>query len=150
MSRIARFAEYAAAFEKAFESDDWSILEPFFTDDAVYESGLPEPLGARSEGRQAVFDYFKDILDRFDRRFEERELKLLEGPREEGDAVWIRGSATYRAAGIPDFVLELEETAHFDGDRIRLLEDRYESQTSDDLMAWLNEHGTAVGVVLDP
>ena len=41
MSHIARFAAYAAAFEEAVASDDWSPLEPFFTDHVVYEVGLP-------------------------------------------------------------------------------------------------------------
>jgi hypothetical protein len=49
--------------------------------------------GAPAFGR-AWEGYFKDVLDRFDRRFASRELALLEGPKEEGDAVWIRGRAT--------------------------------------------------------
>jgi hypothetical protein len=57
---IQRFAEYAAAFERAFASDDWSVVEPFFTVDAEYEVGLPaltsEPC---LRGRKAVLDYFK-------------------------------------------------------------------------------------------
>jgi hypothetical protein len=84
------------------------------------------PIGGIFEGRAAILAYFKDVLDRFDRRFASRELALLAGPKETADSVWIRGSATYRAAGVPEFVLELEETVTFDGDRIRRLEDRYE------------------------
>ena len=38
MGEIERFGEYAAAFEVAFEKDDWSVLEPFFTENAVYET----------------------------------------------------------------------------------------------------------------
>ena len=29
--------EYYEAFEEAYDSDEWSVVEPFFTDDAVYE-----------------------------------------------------------------------------------------------------------------
>jgi hypothetical protein len=50
-------------------------------------------LGRRRSGAPGR-RYFKDVLDRFDRRFASRELALLEGPKEEGDAVWIRGRAT--------------------------------------------------------
>ena len=54
MSRIPRFVAYAAEFEKAFENDDWSLLEPFFSEDAVYETGLPLLGRERCEGRAAT------------------------------------------------------------------------------------------------
>jgi len=146
MSRIAQFAAYADAFEKAFVSDDWSPIEPFFTEDAVYDAMLPPPLGGRFEGRDAILAYFKYVLDHFDRRFESREIALLEGPTEDGDSVWLRGSATYRAAGVPEFVLELEETVTFEGDRIRRLEDRYEPATTQHIRAYLKEHGRELGM----
>ena len=126
MSKIARFAAYAAAFEKSFASDDWSLVEPFFTEAAVYEVDLEPPMGGCFEGRKAILAYFKQVLDRFDRHFASRELALLEGPKEEGDSVWIRGSATYRAPGVPAFVLELKEVVRFEGDRIYRLEDHYQ------------------------
>lgn len=149
MSNIARFAAYAAAFEKAFVSDEWSVVEPFFTEDAVYDVPLDPPLGGRIEGRAAILAYFKDVLDRFDRRFDSRELTLLDGPTEDGDSVWIRGTATYRAAGVPEFVLELEETVHFDGDRIRLLADHYEPEMKQATAEYLQEHGEKLGISAD-
>ena len=36
METIDRYVAYATAFEEAYASDDWSKLEPFFTEDAVY------------------------------------------------------------------------------------------------------------------
>ena len=149
MSKIPRFAAYAAAFEKCVASDDWSLLEPFFTEDAVYHIPAAPPLGGHIEGRDALLAWFKDILDRFDRRFESRELALLEGPKETGDSVWIRGTATYRAAGVPPFVLELEETATFEGDRIRLLEDRYEPAMEKAVAEYLKAHGEKLGIRTD-
>ncbi len=149
MSKAAHFAAYAEAFEKAFVSDDWSLVEPFFVEDAIYEIGLDPPMGGRFEGRAAILAYFKDILDRFDRRFRSREIALLEGPKEDDESVWIRGSATYRADGVPDFVLELEETAYFEGDRIRRLEDRYEPEMKRRISSYLKEHGEKLGISLD-
>ncbi len=149
MSKAAHFAAYAEAFEKAFVSDDWSLVEPFFVEDAIYEIGLDPPMGGRIEGRAAILAYFKDILDRFDRRFGSRELALLEGPKENDESVWIRGSATYRADGVPDFVLELEETAYFEGDRIRRLEDRYEPEMKQRIASYLKEHGEKLGMSTD-
>ncbi len=149
MSKAAHFAAYAEAFEKAFVSDDWSLVEPFFVEDAIYEIGLDPPMGGRFEGRAAILAYFKEILDRFDRRFESREVAPLEGPKEDGESVWIRGSATYRADGVPDFVLELEETAYFEGDRIRRLEDRSEPEMKRRISTYLKEYGEKLGMSPD-
>ena len=146
MSMSAQFAAYAGAFEKAFVSDDWSVVEPYFTEDAVYEVLLDPPLGGRFEGRAAVLAYFKASLDGFDRRFESREIALLDGPREEGESVWIRGGATYRAKGVPDFFLELEETIYFKGDRICRLVDHYEPDMKQRTADYLKEHGEKLGI----
>lgn len=147
MSKIPRFALYAAAFEKAYASNDWSLIEPYFTEGAVYEvKDVPAPLGGAQEGREAILAYFPRVLDAFDRRFATREVKLLEGPREGGDCVWIRGAAIYTAAGVPDLYFELEEQAWFDGDRIRRLEDRYEPRQLEALLAYAREHGPKLGL----
>ncbi len=145
MSNVAHFARYAAAFEKAVENDDWSLVEPFFTEDAVYETQF-SPMGGVFEGRGSVLDYLKASLDRFDRRFETRALKLLEGPREEGDSVWVRGRASYTTgiAGVPDLSFELEETVWFEGERIRRLEDHYDEATLARLTAYLDDHEEAL------
>jgi len=148
MSHIARFVAYAAAFEKSYESDDWSFVEPFFAEDAVYDTGIPLVDGVtRFEGRPAVIGYFKSVLDAFDRRFDSRELALLEGPIENGSTVRIRGSATYRAAGVPDFALVLDEIVTFAGDLIIHLEDVYDDAMKASLERHLAEHGRALGIV---
>jgi ketosteroid isomerase-like protein len=150
MSHLAQFAAYAAAFEKAYESDDWSDLEAYFTEDAVYEIGLPLLGAERREGRAAILAWFPEVLNRFDRRFESRELTLLEGPREQGDEVWIRGAATYRAPGVPDFVLELEETARFEGDRIAHLEDRFTPEMRAETESYALAYAERLGIELRP
>jgi hypothetical protein len=149
MSNIPRFAAYAAAFEKSFASDDWTLVEPFFADNAVYDSGSAVFFGGRFEGRAAILAYFKRVLDAFDRRFESRDLALLEGPFDEGDSVRIRGSATYRAAGVPELVLVLEEIVTFDGDRIVHLEDRYEAAMQKEVEAYLEKYRDTLGFELD-
>ena len=148
MSNIPRFAAYAAAFEKAYESDDWTEVESFFAPDAVYEAGGEFFLGGHFEGRKAIVDYFRAILDGLDRRFESRELELLEGPTEDGETVRIRGSAHYRAAGVPDLVLVLDEFVTFDGNQIVRLEDRYDDAMKQQMLAYLAAHGDALGFEL--
>jgi len=149
MSETERFGAYAAAFEKAFVSDDWSLVEPFFTEDAIYEIDLDPPMGGRIEGRAAILAYFKESLDGFDRRFESRDLALLDGPKKDGQSVWVRGRATYRAAGVPEFVLELEETAHFDEKRICRLVDHYEPEMKQRISSYLSEYGAKLGISAD-
>jgi hypothetical protein len=145
MSLIPKFAEYAAAFEKAFESDDWSVVEPFFDEEAVYEIGAPLLGATRCEDRKAILAWFPDVLDRFDRLFDRRELTLLDGPKEENGEVWIRGSATYRKEGLPDFVLVLEETVRFKDGRIIHLEDTYTDAMIAETDAYLRAHGAQLG-----
>lgn len=150
MSSIPRFIEYAAAFEKAFESDDWSLIEPFFSEDAVYDVGLGPPFtpdtGSEIRGRDAVLAFFKQVLDAFDRRFETRRVTLLEGPRDDGDSVWVLGRASYTHPEVPDLEFDLEETATFDGDRICRLEDRYDDAAVKSVRAYFEEHGARLGL----
>ena len=115
MSLIPSFVKYAGAFEESYKSDDWAALAPYFAEDAVYEIvGMPAPIGGRLEGRDAILGYFKAVLDGFDRKFASRAIALVRGPREEGRAVWIRGSATYTSPVVPPLSFELEETTTFD------------------------------------
>ena len=146
MSLIAQFAAYAAAFEKSYESDDWTPVEPFFAEHAIYDVGIVFVESDRFEGRPAILSYFKQVLDRFDRHFEGRELTLLEGPFEEGNSVRIRGAATYRAKGVPDFVLVLDEIVTFEGDLIVHLEDRYSDEMKQEIVDYIKAHGATLGI----
>jgi hypothetical protein len=141
MNPIQRFGEYAAAFEKSFESDDWSHVEPYFADDAVYEIVDGGPIGGLFEGRDAVLGYFKKVLDAFDRRFDSRSLELLAGPEIRDGEVWMHWRGTYTLAGAPDLVIEGFETVRFEGDRIARLEDRYPEGAGESMAAYMSAHG---------
>jgi hypothetical protein len=142
MNPIEVFGKYAMAFEEVVRLDDWSVLEPFFTEDAVYATIGAGPFSGRRKGRQVVFDYLKGSLDGFDRRFDVRESpEIIEGPRAADDSVWIQWRVTYRVEGAPPLVVEGEETAVIDGDRIRRLEDRFTDQMAADLEDWMRQHG---------
>ncbi len=142
MDPIARFQEYAAAFEQVYESDDWSLLEPYFTEDAVYEIFGGEPFAGKHEGRDALLAHLKRSVDGFDRRFETRQLEILEGPEREGNSVWLRWRGSYRSPGLPELVIDGEETAVFEGDRIRRLEDRYPPEASPIMEVWFDANGS--------
>jgi ketosteroid isomerase-like protein len=129
MDSVARFQAYAADFEKAVENDDWSVVAPHFTEDAVYETFAPAPMGGKVEGRDALMAHFRNSLDGWDRRFDTRELQLLEGPALRDGAVWMRWRVTYRHPDVPDVAIDGEERAWFRGDRIRRLEDRMDEES---------------------
>ena len=139
MDPIKRFLGYAAAFEECYSSDDWTKLDQFFTEDAVYQ-----PLGAFGgpvAGRKNLEAALKDMVDGFDRRFESRGVEVLEGPAVRDGAVWFRWLATYTLAGAPPLSMAGEEIVKFEGDRIRHLEDRITEEEAGKIVAYLAEHG---------
>ncbi len=146
MSNKERFQAYAMAFEKAFESDDWTIVAPYFAEDAVYEVPGGPPFGGKHEGKAAILAAFKQALDGFDRRFDSRELELLEGPTTENGSVWLRWCATYRAGGLPNLRIEGEETADFENGCIKRLEDHIPESESERTLAFLGAHGSRLGL----
>ena len=141
MGMIERYAAYAAAFEEAYESDNWSVLEPYFTEEAVYDFIAAPPLGGRHEGRATVLNDFKDAVNGFDRLFKSRKVDLLEGPVEKDGDVWVRWAATYELEGAPDLRMEGEDRASFAGDRIRLLEDRVTDEEGAKIGTYMAAHG---------
>jgi hypothetical protein len=150
MSNIAQVAAYAAAFEKAFENDDWTEVGPFFAEEAIYHTGSELFMGGHIAGRSGILEYFKSVLDRFDRRFESRELALMDGPHEEGNTVRIRGSATYRAAGVPDLVLVLEEIITYEDGLIVHIEDCYSDEMKVETEDYIDQYGEKLGLGLHP
>ena len=140
MDAIKRFPEYAAAFENVYKDDDWSLLEPYFTEDAVYEITGGPPFEGRHEGRDAVFAGLEQAVNSFDRRFDSRELDVIEGPELREGAVWLRWRVTYRVEGAPDLTVEGEERAVFEGDRIKLLADRFPEKEGPHTLAWFEQH----------
>ena len=145
MDLVERFGEYAAAFEKFYESDDASLLEPWFTEDAVYEVIGGPPFAGRAQGRAAVIAHLKRSVDGFDRRFRERRLEILEGPKLRGGSVWVRWRVTYKSPGLPELVFDGEETASFADGRIQRLEDRIPLVMSSLVEAWMESYGRKLG-----
>ena len=152
MSNLEKFMQYAAAFEHARDSDDWRVLAPFFAEHACYTAEWPAPLGGHFEGRDAILDYFKRILDGFDRRFATIEFLPMEPPvppREEGNTVSFHGRARYTSPGRPDLCFEAKSSVTFDGDVIVELADRFDANARAIIAAYLREYGAGLGVGID-
>ena len=84
MTLAQRFEAYAADFERTFVDDDWSRLEQYFTEDAVYST----PANAlRVLGREKVLAVLRAAVSGFDGRCDSRVLVTTEGPDEVGSEV---------------------------------------------------------------
>jgi hypothetical protein len=137
MSILERCQAYAAAFEESYTDDDWSRIEPFFTEDAVYE-GDPD-----ARGRDAVLAKLKNGVDAFDRKMDSREPEF-QPPTLDGDTLTMKWTVTYRKAGKPNLVISGVETAVFEGDRIVLLRDEFDPQATKALGEWMAAHGASL------
>ncbi len=135
MSIKDRYQAYADAFEVSFEDDDWSRIEPFFTEDAVYAGG-----DAEAVGRDQILEKFKTDLATFDRRMDAR-IPDFQEPAEAGNEVTSRWTVTYQKAGAPDLVITGLETATFEGDRIAHLRDDFDPETAKQMGEWFAAHG---------
>lgn len=143
---VSRFREYAAAFEEAYRTDDWSVLEPFFTSDASYAIPGEPPFGKLIEGRENVIQGFKQDVDSTDRRFDVRIVEFLERPREEDGVVRAPWRAVYQKEGVPDLVLQGVEKAHFKGDKIQRLISELDEEQGRNIMSWMEANAAAVGI----
>jgi SnoaL-like domain len=132
-----RYLEYAEAFEKSYLDDDWSRIEPYFTDGAVYEG---EPL---ARGRPAVLARLKNGVANFDRRMDSRTL-TFEKPTVKGNAVTVRWKAKYTKKGLPDLTISGAEIATFDGNRIASLRDDFDPHAQKAMGDWMEKHGKAL------
>jgi hypothetical protein len=141
MDPLQRFAAYAADFEKTFVDDDWTRLEGYFRDDAVYTvEGTAFDCEVR--GRDAIFRAIKKSIDGFDRRFERREITPGAAPLVEGNRVTFSGSVRYEKEGVEPLTIRLSETAELDeAGRIARLEDVY-PDGQDEMLRWLDRHGS--------
>ena len=141
--RLECFAAYAAAFERAYQTDDWSVLEPCFTEDASSELN-----GARVDGRPGVLRTFRDNVAMFDRRFDARTMRIVEGPEIRDGVVRIKTLGRYERAGLPPLDLIGEEWFHFEGDRIARHVDQVVNVA--ELMDYLARHGDGLKPIVAP
>lgn len=135
MSILDRYQAYADAFEVSYEDDDWSRIEPFFTEDAVYE-GDPDD----AHGRDAVLAKLKSGVDGLDRNMDSR-TPDFNPPSVDGDTLRMEWSVTYKKAGVPDLVISGVETATFEGDRISRLRDDLDPESQKAIGEWMAAHG---------
>ncbi len=143
MDLVTLYAAYAGAFEFAIVDDDWTRIEPFFTDDIIVVCHS-EPFVAEAKGLDNVIDYFRDSVEKFDRRFDERVVSFPGKPVRDGDQVLMHWAAVFQIAGAPDLALDGTELAQFEGNRICRIDDRISPAASQRAIDWMQRHEDAL------
>ena len=134
-----RYAAYAAAFEIAIVDDDWTRIEPFFTKDVEIRFHTP-PFRGGCKGLDGIADYFREMLDGFDRRFDERAVTEPLKFRQQGTMVEMAWNAAFRIEGVPDLILSGVEQARFRGQHIYKLDGRFTEEGKRNCDAWMPVH----------
>ncbi len=121
---LSTFVQCAQAFEIAFLSDDFSVLAPFYADDAVHELVDGGPFGAPLKtGIQDVCDGLQLSVNTVDRRFDVRIPEIIEGPEVRDEGIWMKFRLSFHRAGLPELSVEGEHLQVFkDGKFVKLAE----------------------------
>jgi hypothetical protein len=137
------FKTYAAAFERSFAADDWKFVQDLLAADAIWiVHGGPPPLGGAHQGSSAVIGAIRESCNRFDRRFDSREPRLVDGPHSFPGGVYFTWKVIYRRDGLPAFVLEGEEWDSFHDGKLELHRERL--WNSGDALRYLDAHDGAL------
>ena len=135
MDILEHFMAYAGDFERTLADDDWSRLEGYFCDDAVYVIE-GSALACRLEGRDAIFAGIKKSLDGLDRRFDGRDIEITSGPVVDGDEMRVAWTLTYKKPGVEPLRMRGETLARYRDDRIAYLADSYDGKLDAEVAAW--------------
>ena len=141
---LERFFAYARAFELAVVSDDFSVIEPFFADDAYHDVVDGGPFGSGARGGRAVAADLRDSVLRVDRRFDVRIAEMIAGPTPRPDGVWMRFALTLRRRGLPELRVEGDHLVRYRGGGIVAIEERLPAGTGARVAAYLAEHDAAL------
>lgn len=131
------FLAYADDFERSYESNDWSILARYFTENASYDSGDGQPI---AQGRDAVLEKFERAVDGLDRKMGQREI-IPGALSTEGDTVVLNWTARYTTEGLPVLSIDGIEYARFEGERMVELRDVIDEQSLATVGEWMAAHG---------
>lgn len=144
MSTCSKFIQYAMAFEQAAATDQWSLLEPLFADDALHVVNDGGPFAGTDRGPAAVVAGLRRVVHGIDRRFDARIPEIIEGPELRGDGVWMRFRLRLRRAGLPDFLVDGEHLTVHRGGKIVEFHETLAPGHGERATAYLQQHDAAL------
>jgi hypothetical protein len=138
-NHMKSFLTYAAAFEVAYESDDWKVVDDLLTDTISWVvEGVDEPIGGIFFRREAVIEAMRSSCNAFDRRFDVRIPAATETPVVIPGGVYFPFAVTYQHPGLPDVSLRgLEWDFFVDG---KLAMHREIILNADEVLAFVADH----------
>jgi len=123
-----RFTRYALRFERAYRSDVWEPVVACFDADAVYSWSD----GDETRGAREIVALFRDLVHRYDKKYERR-IPLPAGvPRVSGGVLIVPWKARYKSR-LGDAVLHGTSRVRFAGGKIAELRDE---MVSDEVKRW--------------
>ena len=143
MDILEQFLAYAGDFEKTYADDQWERLGQYFHDDSTYEvkaNAIPCLL----EGPNAIFSGIKKSLDGFDRKFDKRELALVDEPVIEGNEICANWAVTYRKDDLAPYILLGQSVATYRDGKIAALSDSIDPEAEAALGEWVQVTGFSV------
>jgi ketosteroid isomerase-like protein len=139
MDIVDTFESFAAAFEAAFQDDDWSRLRPYLAEDATYLNvGGPDPI---SKGPEAIVEYLQSDTSNTDRRFDTRTLEEITAPQVTGNRLNRKWRCTYTFKDTPALVVEGEARYVIDGGLIRSIEQEPTVSSVKEIERWMGKYG---------
>jgi len=139
MNPLELFGAYAAAFEQTFVDDDWSRLDRYFSEDAVYKVSGSEAMACRIQGRAAILAGLKKSLDGFDRQLDGRRIELTSEPEVTEDSVTLTWNVTYSKDGAPEYILTGRSRARYADGVIVELVDSYAPEVDEIARDWATQ-----------
>ncbi len=140
MDPMAVFGAYATDFEKTYVDDDWSRLEKYFADDAVYHVTASEEMDWHMTGPKEILAGLKRSIDGFDRHCE-RTIGLRGAPVVEGNKISLDWRVGYRRHDSPELVLLGCSKATIEDGQIQELIDLFPDLDRDAYEAWVAKYG---------
>ena len=141
MDLAARFEQYASDFELTKRDGDWSRVEQHFCQDAVREEHEPPLISLRHEGVEQIIGEWRQMIEKFDRRFDHALVVPLGRAQATGNEVRLRWIGVYAIDDAPALFGEGTEIAVYEGDRIKRLKTTMTAETIARNLDWIREHG---------
>lgn len=144
MSDLQAFYEYAQAFELAYLSDDWSVIRPYFADNARHTVVEGGPHDRNDQGGDEVVDGFREAVRAYDHRFDLRIPEVVEGPCSRDGGIWMKFRLTMARRGLPDLTIDGEHLTRYTDGLISSIEERVLGDGAEQTAAYLAANDDAL------
>ena len=142
---LETWRNWISAFDRAFETDDWTNAREYLTEDVVYiVAGVP--FACELRGRDAVINGFQKSLATFDRKFDTRHWEPVDLKVWSDTAVTCLAKGRYTLGDKPPITFSAKSCWFFRDGRISAMTDIYDVSEVNALetLQWLAAHGDGI------